>query len=150
LSSVNNSQKKLPPGQNAIKRILRWGIDHPGITSDNPHLKLETYSLTIDGEVEKPVKLNWNEFLQLPQAVSVSDFHCVEGWSVLDCQWEGVHIKELERLVKPKDVAKAVMFECADDILPRSSGRNLQATVWPWLTSSTTNHWRKATASPCG
>jgi DMSO/TMAO reductase YedYZ molybdopterin-dependent catalytic subunit len=114
LSSVNNSQKKLPPGQNAIKRILRWGIDHPGITSDNPHLKLETYSLTIDGEVEKPVKLNWTEFLQLPQAVSVSDFHCVEGWSVLDCKWAGVRISDIEKLVKPLPTAQAVMFECAD------------------------------------
>ena len=112
--SLEPKKKKLPPSQQATDRILRWGIDHPGITSTNPQLILETYTLTIDGEVENPVKLNWNDFMKLPKVVSTSDFHCVEGWSVLDCKWEGVHIREIERLVKPKDVAKTVTFECAD------------------------------------
>lgn len=114
MSSENQTGKRLPPDQSPIDRILRWGIDHPGITSTNPQIKLETYKLTIDGEVENPVKLNWADFLKLQKIVSVSDFHCVEGWSVLDCRWEGVHIKEIEKLVKPKDTAKAVTFECAD------------------------------------
>lgn len=107
-------KKKLPPNQEATDRILRWGTDHPGIKSTNPQLKLETYTLTIDGEVETPVKLSWNDFMKLLKTVSTSDFHCVEGWSVLDCKWEGVHIREIEKLVKPKEVAKAVTFECAD------------------------------------
>ena len=112
--SEKPKEKKLPPGQSTIKWILRWGTDHPGIASTNPKIKLETYTLTIDGEVENPVKLNWVEFMALPSAVSVSDFHCVEGWSVRDCRWEGVRLSEIERLVKPREVAKAVTFECAD------------------------------------
>jgi len=112
--SSKKLNRKLPPDQQVTDRILRWGIDHPGITSTNPQLKLETYTLTIDGEVENPVKLSWDDFMQLPKSVSVSDFHCVEGWSVLDCKWEGVRIRDIEKLVKPKDVAKAVTFECAD------------------------------------
>jgi DMSO/TMAO reductase YedYZ molybdopterin-dependent catalytic subunit len=113
--STQNQKKNLPPDQNAIERILRWGIDHPGITSANPEMKLDTYTLTIDGEVEKPVVLSWMDFLALPQTVSVSDFHCVEGWSVVDCHWEGVKIRDIERLVKPRDVARAITFECADN-----------------------------------
>lgn len=105
----------MPPDQQATDRILRWGTDHPGITSTNPQLKLETYTLTVEGEVEKPVKLGWNDFLKLPQTVSVSDFHCVEGWSVLDCKWEGVRIKDIEKLVKPREVARTVTFECVDN-----------------------------------
>ena len=112
--SEDQKKRKLPPNQEATDHILRWGIDHPGITSANPQLKLATYTLTIDGEVENPVKLSWNDFMKLPQTISVSDFHCVEGWSVLDCKWEGVHIRAIEQLVKPKAVAKAVTFECAD------------------------------------
>jgi len=112
--SYESNQKKLPPNQHPTERILRWGIDHPGIASANPHLKLETYMLTIDGEVENPIRLTWNDFMKLPKTVSISDFHCVEGWSVLDCKWEGVSIREIEKLVKPKDVAKAVTFESAD------------------------------------
>lgn len=105
----------MPPDQTVTDRILRWGTDHPGITSTNPQLNLETYTLTVDGEVENSVKLSWNAFMALPKTISTSDFHCVEGWSVLDCKWEGVKIKEIEKLVKPKDVARAVTFECADN-----------------------------------
>jgi DMSO/TMAO reductase YedYZ molybdopterin-dependent catalytic subunit len=117
LSVIFLSVKKprLPPDQEATDRILRWGYDHPGVTSTNPQLQVETYSLTIDGEVEKPVKISWNDFIALPKTVSMSDFHCVEGWSVLDCKWEGVKIKDIEKLVKPKAVARAVTFDCADN-----------------------------------
>lgn len=83
---VSEKQRKMPPDQTATDRILRWGTDHPGITTTNPQLALEIYTLTIEGEVENPVKLGWNDFLQLPKTVSVSDFHCVEEWSVLDCK----------------------------------------------------------------
>jgi DMSO/TMAO reductase YedYZ molybdopterin-dependent catalytic subunit len=112
-----NQQERLPPDQIVTDRIQRWGSDHPGITSVNPQLKRENYILTVDGEVEEPVRLSWNDFLALPQSVSTSDFHCVEGWSVLNCKWEGVRIRDIERLVKPKAVAVAVSFESADNYL---------------------------------
>ena len=108
-------KQRLPPDQQITDHILRWGTDHPGITSTNPQLRLETYTLTIEGEVDNPVKLNWNDLIGLPKAVSVSDFHCVEGWSVLDCKWEGIKITDIERLVKPKAVARAITFDCADN-----------------------------------
>jgi DMSO/TMAO reductase YedYZ molybdopterin-dependent catalytic subunit len=108
------SNKKLPPDQEATDHILRWGTEHPGITSTNPQINLETYKLTIEGEVEKPVTLTWKEFLALPQTTSISDFHCVEGWSVLDNKWQGVRIRDIETLVKPRPVAMAVTFESAD------------------------------------
>lgn len=106
--------KRLPPDQKAVDHIFRWGTEHPSITSINPKINTETYTLTIEGEVEHPTKLSWSEFLALPQTVSLSDFHCVEGWSVLDCKWEGVRICDVEALVKPIAGAQAVTFECAD------------------------------------
>jgi DMSO/TMAO reductase YedYZ molybdopterin-dependent catalytic subunit len=109
-----DTKKRLPPDQEVTDHILRWGTEHPGITAANPQIKLEAYTLTIGGEVDNPVKLNWKDFLALPQTVSVSDFHCVEGWSVLDCKWEGVRLRDIEKLVKPRDVARAVTFECVD------------------------------------
>jgi DMSO/TMAO reductase YedYZ molybdopterin-dependent catalytic subunit len=104
----------LPPGQSPTKRILRWGIDHPGIISVNPRIDTASYVLTVDGEVENSVKLTWSEVLALPRTVSVSDFHCVEGWSVLDCRWEGLRFTDLQTLVKPKPTAQAATFACAD------------------------------------
>jgi DMSO/TMAO reductase YedYZ molybdopterin-dependent catalytic subunit len=86
-------QERLPPGQTPTKRLLRWGIDHPGITRSNPKIDLKTYTLAIDGEVQKPLKLSWDDVLKLPRVESISDFHCVEGWSVLNCKWEGIRFK---------------------------------------------------------
>jgi DMSO/TMAO reductase YedYZ molybdopterin-dependent catalytic subunit len=114
LSAENETEKRLPRNQKPIKRLLIWGTDHPGITSANPHIDINTYVLTVDGEVENSVKLKWSDVLELPRTQSVSDFHCVEGWSVLDCKWEGVRFNDLEKVVQPKPTAQAATFECAD------------------------------------
>jgi DMSO/TMAO reductase YedYZ molybdopterin-dependent catalytic subunit len=111
---AESSQRKLPPGQKPIGSILRWGIDHPGIVQENPVIRPENWTLTVDGEVETAIKLGWREFLQLPMVEVVRDFHCVEGWSVLDCRWKGVPFKALVERAKPREEAKYVWFECAD------------------------------------
>ncbi len=112
---LSNHKQRLPPEQEVTDHILRWGTEHPGITASNPQFSLDNYKLTVDGEVENPEVLSWKDFLALPQTITVSDFHCVEGWSVLDCKWQGVKISAIEKLVKPKADAKAVTFECADN-----------------------------------
>ena len=106
--------RELPPSQMPIKRLMRWGTDHPTITSKIPKIDLKTWTLTIEGEVEKTLKLTWDEIVKLPSTESVSDFHCVEGWSVLDCKWQGIGFRAILDLVKPKQSAKSVTFECAD------------------------------------
>jgi DMSO/TMAO reductase YedYZ molybdopterin-dependent catalytic subunit len=108
------SSKKLPPDQREIDEILRWNIDHPGIIPENPPIDLEKWTLTVDGEVENPVKFNWQEFLKLPSSESQSDFHCVEGWSVRNCKWYGVKFSSLVKFVKVKNEAKYVLFKCSD------------------------------------
>jgi DMSO/TMAO reductase YedYZ molybdopterin-dependent catalytic subunit len=114
LKDKDDKRKGLPPGQTLIKRLLRWGEDHPTIKGSIPKIDLKKWFLVIDGDVEKPLKLNWNDLLKLPKVESVSDFHCVEGWSVLGLKWEGVRFKYTMDLVKPKEAAKFVSFECAD------------------------------------
>jgi len=113
-SKADNKKQSLPPDQTPIKRHLRWGKDHPTITGSVPKIDLRSWTLVVNGEVEKPLKLSWDEIQKLPKFESVSDFHCVEGWSVLNCKWEGIQFKYLVDLVKPKDTAKFVSFECAD------------------------------------
>jgi len=112
--SGKGGRRTLPPGQRAIKAILRWNIDHPGIIRENPVISHDQWALTVSGEVENPVKLQWNDFMKLPTVESVSDFHCVEAWSVLDCRWYGVRFQTLTQLVRPKEGAKYVFFKCAD------------------------------------
>jgi DMSO/TMAO reductase YedYZ molybdopterin-dependent catalytic subunit len=125
-----NHRNSLPPGQTSIKKLLRWGIDHPGIARSNPKIDLNKYALTVDGEVEKPLRLSWKEITELPTVRSTSDFHCVEGWSVLNCGWEGIRFRDLASLAKPKESARFVTFECADGYttslsLPELSGDDI-------------------------
>ena len=110
----SGKRKGLPPGQKPIKRLLRWGKDHPTIGSSVPKIDLRKWILTIEGEVKKPIKLSWNDLLKLPTVESVSDFHCVEGWSVLDLKWEGIRFKHIVNMIEPEDTVKFVSFECAD------------------------------------
>jgi len=79
-----------------------------------PKFDRQNWSLAVDGEVNKTLSLKWNDFLSLPTVVSVSDFHCVEGWSVLDNKWEGVAFKTIVKMVAPKGSAKYVFFTCGD------------------------------------
>jgi DMSO/TMAO reductase YedYZ molybdopterin-dependent catalytic subunit len=109
-----SKNRDLPPNQTPVKHLLRWGVDHPGIISSNPKIDLGTYTLKIDGLVERPVELKWPEFLNLPMVQSESDFHCVEGWSVPNCKWEGVRFKDIIGCVKPKEAARFATFACAD------------------------------------
>ncbi len=105
---------KMPPGQSPIPGILRWGIDHPGITNILPNVSRDSWSLVVDGEVENPLKFGWAEFLALPQVESVSDFHCVEGWSVLAQRWRGVLFATIQEQAKPKPGVEYALFGCAD------------------------------------
>jgi len=104
----------LPPNQHEINEILRWSIDHPGIVKDIPELEKKDLRLKVDGLVEKPVELTWKAFMELPQSESISDFHCVESWSVHNQKWEGSLFSDLMELVKPLEEAKYVWFECKD------------------------------------
>ncbi|MEM3045565.1 MAG: molybdopterin-dependent oxidoreductase [Candidatus Bathyarchaeia archaeon] len=104
----------MPPGQHEIEALLGWNIDHPGIIPENPKVDLEKWTLTVDGEVENPLKLRWQDLLRLPSIESKSDFHCVEGWSVCDCLWLGVRFSSLVQVVKPTEDARHVLFTCSD------------------------------------
>ena len=100
-----SKKSRLPPGQ-------RWINGFPVRTAEpmpepfNP----ETWNLTVDGEVKTPLVFSYNEFRALPVTTQISDFHCVEGWSVPDNKWEGVLFKEIANRVKPKSSAKYVLF----------------------------------------
>lgn len=106
-------RSKLPPNQRWIDHILTWGKEHPTIR-EIPDIPLDEWKLIISGEIKTPLELNWKEFLLLEQVVSISDFHCVETWSVEDQKWEGVRFTTILEMVKPSKKAKYVLFESYD------------------------------------
>jgi DMSO/TMAO reductase YedYZ molybdopterin-dependent catalytic subunit len=88
---------RVPPGQYLTERF-------PVLTvGPNPKYDLASWDLTVFGEVENPLKLSWDELMDLPQREVTTDIHCVTRWSKLDTTWRGVPVAEvLDRaLVKP-------------------------------------------------
>jgi len=108
------SRERLPPKQRWIPSILKWGVEHPGIVYTLPEVSLDDWRLKVEGLVENPTLFTWGDFIALPQTVLVSDFHCVETWSVKDQRWEGVRFRDLAEQVKPTKDASHVFFECYD------------------------------------
>ena len=67
-----------------------------------PHVAPESWVVTVDGLVEKPLRLDRAAWAALPRRQQTADFHCVEGWSVDRLRWAGVAPKTLlaERAVQ--------------------------------------------------
>jgi DMSO/TMAO reductase YedYZ molybdopterin-dependent catalytic subunit len=102
------STDRLPPGQKLTTGfpVLDLGVQ--------PNIPLAEWTLSLDGEVEKPVTLSWTDLTALPQVEDVSDFHCVTTWSKFDCRWSGVAFTTLYELVQPKPEARFVYFTSND------------------------------------
>jgi len=66
--------------------------------------------LIVEGLVEEPKRFSYKDLRALPQVVQTSDFHCVEGWSVKDIRWGGIHFAEIAKVVHPKPEARYVVF----------------------------------------
>jgi DMSO/TMAO reductase YedYZ molybdopterin-dependent catalytic subunit len=99
---------RLPPGQ---KLTAGFPVLDLGVQPDIP---VADWRLSVDGLVEKPAVLGWEQFNSLPQVEDVSDFHCVTTWSKYDCRWGGVAFTTLYDLVQPKPEARFVYFASYD------------------------------------
>ena len=96
----------LPPGQSEVQSLEALTV--AGV----PSVSLDTWAFEVSGEVENPFKLDWNQFMQLPKTVSVSEFDCVTGWTRLDNRWEGVRFGDIAKLARPTAKAKYATIAC--------------------------------------
>lgn len=94
---------KLPPGQ---RQVPNWPVLDLG---DSPEVSLDAWRLEVCGACHNPFTLTWPEFLDLPQAEDVSDFHCVTTWSRMDNTWTGVRFRTLAELAVPTAAASHVL-----------------------------------------
>ena len=94
---------QLPVGQHQVKN---WPVLDLG---EQPAIPLGTWQLEIAGLIENPFTLSWEQFLALPQAQDVSDFHCVTTWSRYDNHWGGVKFATIAELAVPKPEAKFIL-----------------------------------------
>jgi DMSO/TMAO reductase YedYZ molybdopterin-dependent catalytic subunit len=94
---------QLPVGQHEVKN---WPVLDLG---EQPEVSLQTWKLEIAGLVENPFTLTWEQFLALPQAEDVSDFHCVTTWSRYNNHWGGVKFATIAEHAVPKPEARFIL-----------------------------------------
>jgi len=76
-------------------------------------IDIATYRLEIDGLVEEPATLTYDELQALPHVEKLVTIDCVEGWSVT-ALWGGVPLASLLDGVTPQAEANTVIFHAYD------------------------------------
>jgi DMSO/TMAO reductase YedYZ molybdopterin-dependent catalytic subunit len=99
---------RVPPGQRVTDAF-------PVLSkSGTPEWNPETWTFEVTGAVDEELSLDWETFRSLPTETQRQDFHCVTGWSKLDCVFRGVPFPELADRAGVHDDACHVMFEALD------------------------------------
>jgi len=101
-----DGRPRLPPGQEAVSMLSDMG-GRPGKAT------VSDWKLRIHGEVERPLILDFREFMKLPQVEITCDVHCVTGWTLLNSRWTGVQLKTVMDFTGTRQGARFVIFEAA-------------------------------------
>jgi hypothetical protein len=101
------------PGTGAPDVFRGWG--ERTVDPQDPRSILDSWRLTVDGMVENPMTFTFAELIALARQDQVTDFHCVEGWSVYDVPWNGVHLSTIFELVRPQAAVTHVAFHTIDE-----------------------------------
>jgi DMSO/TMAO reductase YedYZ molybdopterin-dependent catalytic subunit len=107
-----------------------YAVDYPYPTFDRA-----SWRLTVDGLVEKPLSLSYDDVLAQPPVEHVADFHCVTGWSVQDVRWQGVGFDALLELARP--LPGATWVEFGSDEVPYTDGLSLEQLARPGVMIAT-------------
>ena len=102
-------------GGGARRTAASGGV--PGATSfptleveEVPHVSPGQWLVTVDGLVDKPLRLDHAAWSALPRRSETADFHCVEGWSVDRLRWGGVAPRTILDMAGLKPTATYVNF----------------------------------------
>ncbi len=106
LLSYNLRFEQLPLGPLYFRNSFRLNTVEWSVPKFDP----ARWRLRVDGLVERPFQLNYEELLALPSVDQVSDFHCVEGWGVKAVPWKGVRIGPLLEQAGLKPQGKFLSF----------------------------------------
>src|SRR5207249_3395930 len=95
--------------------FYEFGTDKSDPARSAGTLKPRPWSVTIEGEVKKPLTLDLDALLKLaPLEERIYRHRCVEGWSMV-IPWVGFSLSELIRKVEPTGNAKFIEFTSLAD-----------------------------------
>ncbi|MEJ1160683.1 protein-methionine-sulfoxide reductase catalytic subunit MsrP [Prosthecomicrobium sp. N25] len=104
-----------------------------GIASAAQKLKTKPWTVTIDGLVEKPIKLDFEELVaKMPIEERLYRHRCVEAWS-MTIPWTGFPIAKLIEFAKPTSGAKYLRMETFLDKDMAFGQRRLFMYPWPYV-----------------
>jgi DMSO/TMAO reductase YedYZ molybdopterin-dependent catalytic subunit len=106
-SSDTKRQNRVPPGQHLVKD---WPVLHYG---NVPRIETDKWTFSINGTIERDLKLSFEDFAKLPRVKVFSDMHCVTTWSRLDNIWEGPSSQTVAELIKIKPETSYVIVHGA-------------------------------------
>lgn len=76
-------------------------------------LNRDTYILTVDGLVDNPLALTYDELLEYPQESWLMNLNCVEGWS-FTAKWTGPQLNSILEDAGVQPEAKIAIFYTVD------------------------------------
>jgi DMSO/TMAO reductase YedYZ molybdopterin-dependent catalytic subunit len=82
--------------------------------SGYPDYNPDTYKLTVDGLVDKPMTLTLADLASMKQTGLTKDFQCVTGWRVANVPWSGVLLSDVLAAAGVQSGAGAVNFSSFD------------------------------------
>jgi sulfoxide reductase catalytic subunit YedY len=80
------------------------------------------YALRVEGLIENPVRLSYDELLALPKHEQITQHYCIQGWSGV-AKWGGVRIRDILDVVRPLPTARWVVFYSFGDGAEPNTGR---------------------------
>src|SRR3954451_9594623 len=90
------------------------------VTGSLPSRSRADYTLRVDGLVDQPFDLSYDELVAMPPTKLTRDFQCVTGWRVPDVEWKGVRLADLLDRAGVQSTATALRFHSFDGAYPES------------------------------
>jgi DMSO/TMAO reductase YedYZ molybdopterin-dependent catalytic subunit len=84
------------------------------VSSTLPSISTSRYRLRVEGLVDHPMVLTFDDLQAMPHTKLVRDFQCVTGWRVPGVHWAGVRLSEILSVAGVQPAAKALAFESYD------------------------------------
>ena len=78
-----------------------------------PEIDRDSYILTVDGLVEQPLQLTYDDLLAYEQVSRLTDLDCVEGWS-FTAKWTGPSLNAIFSDAEVKPEAGIAIFHTVD------------------------------------
>ena len=90
------------------------------VTGFLPKRSNAEYRLAVDGLVDRPLDLGFDEVLAMPPTSLTRDFQCVTGWRVAEVAWKGVTLSALLDAAGVQPAATALRLHSFDGVYTES------------------------------